>query len=500
MTSPLISFLSDYGLGDDFVGVCHGVIAQGCPQARVIDLTHGIPAHDVRAGALILARALPYLPIGVHLAVVDPGVGGPRRAVAIATGDGRRLVGPDNGLLGPAARAAGGAVAAVDLAGSRLSRAPMSATFHGRDVFAPVAAGLAAGMALEEVGEPLDPGSLVALALPAPERRDGGLLAHVVYVDGFGNLQLDAAATELGALGVAPGAETAVRVGPGAGHRARYERTFADVEPGVPRALRGLRRGARRRGQPGQRRRPARRRRRRRGVDRAVVSALGTPRLHLRATDSTNTRARELAVAGAPHGTLVTAGEQLAGRGRQGRGWSAPAGSSLLMSLVVRDPPRLLALAAGVAVAALAQIVVGGEGPVDVKWPNDVRLNGRKLAGILVEGRPQEHWAVLGIGLNVAVRLEDLPLELRNRAATFGLEPDVVEPVLARLLAELSRRLSSSEPEILDAVRERDALRGHLVSWAGGSGRGAGIDDAGRLLVDTGGGIVALDAGEVHLG
>ena len=230
------------------------------------------------------------------------------------------------------------------------------------------------------------------------------------------------------------------------------------------------------------------------------MSTLGTPRLHLSVTDSTNARARDLAAAGAPHGMLVTAGEQRAGRGRQGRAWSAPAGSSLLMSLVVRDPPRLLALAAGVAVAALAQIVVGGEGRVDIKWPNDVRLNGRKLAGILVEGRPQERWSVLGIGLNVAVRIEDLPLELRDTAATFGLEPDAVEPVLARLLAELSCRLPSSEPEILDAVRERDALLGHPVSWADGSGRGAGIDDAGRLLIDTGGALVALDAGEVHLG
>ena len=229
---PVIAFITDYGLSDEFVGICHGVIAQRCPQARIIDLTHGVPRHDVRAGALILARALAYLPSGVLLAVVDPGVGGPRRGVALRTAGGRSLVGPDNGLLWPAAQADGGVVAGVDLARSPARLSPVSATFHGRDVFAPVAAGLAAGMALEEVGEPLDPGSLVALTLPAPERRDGGLLAHVVYVDGFGNLQLDAAAAELGALGVAPGAETAVRVGPGAGHRAHYERTFADVEPG----------------------------------------------------------------------------------------------------------------------------------------------------------------------------------------------------------------------------------------------------------------------------
>ena len=130
--------------------------------------------------------------------------------------------------------------------------------------------------------------------------------------------------------------------------------------------------------------------------------SLGTPRTHLRLTDSTNERARELAAAGAPHGTLVTATEQTAGRGRQGRRWSAPAGTALLMSLILREPPRLLPLAAAVAVASIA-----GE-DARIKWPNDVQVAGRKVAGILVEGRPQERWAVLGIGLNVAVRLEDV--------------------------------------------------------------------------------------------
>jgi S-adenosylmethionine hydrolase len=125
---PVISLLSDYGLADGFVGVCHGVIALGCPQARVIDLSHGIAAHDVRAGALTLARALPYLPLGVHLADVDHGDGGPRRDVAVRCGDGRWLVGPDNGLLGPAAQAAGGAVAMLDLAGSLWRRAAVTGT------------------------------------------------------------------------------------------------------------------------------------------------------------------------------------------------------------------------------------------------------------------------------------------------------------------------------------------------------------------------------------
>ncbi len=218
------------------------------------------------------------------------------------------------------------------------------------------------------------------------------------------------------------------------------------------------------------------------------------PRLHLRLTGSTNERARELAWAGAPHGTLVTAGEQEAGRGRQGRTWSAPAGRALLLSLVLREWPPLLPLAAAVAVADLA-----GDG-AQIKWPNDVLVGGRKVAGILVEGRPQEGWAVLGIGVNVAVRVEDLPAELRDRAGTLGLEPDAIEPLLARLLGELERRLGQEGPALLADFRARDALLGRAVRWQRGAGVGAGIDEDGRLLVDRADGArEALDAGEVHL-
>jgi BirA family transcriptional regulator, biotin operon repressor / biotin---[acetyl-CoA-carboxylase] ligase len=222
---------------------------------------------------------------------------------------------------------------------------------------------------------------------------------------------------------------------------------------------------------------------------------LGTPRLHLRTTDSTNTRARELALAGAPHGTLVTAREQSAGRGRQGRTWSAPPGRSLLMSLVLRDPPTLLPLAAAVAVADLC-------GPqARIKWPNDVLLDGRKAAGILVEGRPFEGWAVLGIGLNVAVRPEDLPADLRETATGLGREPGDVEPVLADLLAALERRLSEPGEATLAAWRERDALLGREIRWSGGSGVAAGVDASGQLVVELpGGGTTSLGAGEVHLG
>jgi BirA family transcriptional regulator, biotin operon repressor / biotin---[acetyl-CoA-carboxylase] ligase len=225
-----------------------------------------------------------------------------------------------------------------------------------------------------------------------------------------------------------------------------------------------------------------------------LVPRLGTPRLHLRATTSTNDRARALAAAGAPHGTLVTAGEQSAGRGRQGRAWSAPPGRALLMSLVLRTPDRMLPLAAAVAVADAA-------GPrAAIKWPNDVLLDGRKLAGILAESRPQDGWAVLGIGINVAVRMEDLPHELRATAATLGLEARDVEAVLRRVLDTLERALALEREALLDAWRARDALRGHEVAWAGGSGRAAGIDGDGRLVVELAdGGRTALESGEVHL-
>jgi BirA family biotin operon repressor/biotin-[acetyl-CoA-carboxylase] ligase len=224
---------------------------------------------------------------------------------------------------------------------------------------------------------------------------------------------------------------------------------------------------------------------------------LGSPHLHIRVLDSTNTRARELAAAGAPHGTLVTAGEQRAGRGRQGRTWSAPPGRALLSSLVLRDPPRLLPLLAGVAVAEVAERAGAS---AQVKWPNDVLVGGGKLAGILVEGRPQERWAVLGIGVNVALRPDDFPPELRDTAATLGLEPAAVPATLAALLEVLERWLGQPPEAVLDAVRERDALRGRPITWSAGEGIADGIDGEGRLLVRAGDGSqVALDAGEVHL-
>jgi BirA family transcriptional regulator, biotin operon repressor / biotin---[acetyl-CoA-carboxylase] ligase len=247
---------------------------------------------------------------------------------------------------------------------------------------------------------------------------------------------------------------------------------------------------------------------------------LGHPHVHLRKTDSTNDRARELAARGAPHGTLVTAEEQTAGRGRHGRRWSAPPRTALLMSLVVRWPaqrsaPTLLPLAAAVAVCD----VIGAQALV--KWPNDVVLRRRqtdgpppgaqavgspahsyaefaKLAGILIEGRPQERWLVLGIGLNVAVDLADLPPEVQGSAATLGRSSEEIEPTLSALLRALERRLADPPAQILAAWRSRDALIGRQIRWQHGAGRALGISDRGALIVRAeDGSTVELESGEV---
>ena len=227
---PVITFLSDYGHDDDFVGVCHGVIAGIAPDARVIDVTHGIPRHDVRSGALALRRALPYFPPGVHLAVVDPEVGGERRAVAVRTAqDDRILVGPDNGLLAPAVEGFGGAVAAIDISRSPHRLQPVAATFHGRDIFAPVTAHLAAGAPFAAAGDPLDVGELTALTMPHARREDdgGGVVAHALAFDRFGNVMLDVEHAELAGSGLRLGRPVRINDEP-----AHYARTFADVPPG----------------------------------------------------------------------------------------------------------------------------------------------------------------------------------------------------------------------------------------------------------------------------
>jgi len=220
---------------------------------------------------------------------------------------------------------------------------------------------------------------------------------------------------------------------------------------------------------------------------------LGTPRLHLRSIGSTNTRARELAEAGAPHGTLVSAGEQTAGRGRQGRSWVTPPGSAIATSLIVREFDALLPLRAGLAVANVA-----GAG-ARVKWPNDVLLDGRKVAGVLAEAHGAD-WAVLGIGVNVALDLATLPDDVAAVAGTLGRAPDDIEPTLDELLTALTARLAEPAGATLAALRERDALLGQPLRWRDGAGVGAGIDEHGALRVTRPDGSTAtLSAGEVHL-
>lgn len=223
--------LTDFGRSDTFVGVCHAVLARTAPHARVIDLTHDVAPGDVRLGALLLARAARHTPVAVHLAVVDPGVGTDRRGLAIAAGRGDVLVGPDNGLLPPAAEALGGVVGAWELADERRRLQPTSTTFHGRDVFAPAAGALASGVDPATLGPPVT--DLVRTQLHAPARlADGALTAEVVVVDRFGNLQLGADPGDLAALGTRPGARVSVTVAD-AVHDARYVHTFGEVEPGT---------------------------------------------------------------------------------------------------------------------------------------------------------------------------------------------------------------------------------------------------------------------------
>jgi S-adenosylmethionine hydrolase len=228
-----ITFLSDYGLRDEFVGVVHAVIAHECREARVIDLSHGVPRQSVLAGALMLARSLPYAPPGVHLAVVDPEVGARRRAIALRTATvDRLLVGPDNGLLIPAAERFRGIVEAVEISTSPWRLEPVSATFHGRDVFAPVAARLAAGEALADAGPPIDADDLVPLGrTSAVVSADGSVLARVIAVDTFGNVQLDAAHEQLAGTGLRLGRPVHIESG---GRRvgAQFARGFSDVPIG----------------------------------------------------------------------------------------------------------------------------------------------------------------------------------------------------------------------------------------------------------------------------
>ena len=225
-----ITFLSDFGLKDDFVGTCHGVIKRIAPDAQIIDITHGIPPTSILQGALVLANTIGFMPVGVHLAIVDPGVGGPRRPLALRDAGGRVYVGPDNGLLLPAASRSG-IEAAHELANPDYALDSISRTFHGRDLFSPAAAHLAKGVPLAELGPPVDPDGLVRLDLPEHVVDDGVITATLLYVDSFGNIALNLDRDDVEALGIVSGTRVELELA-GERYYAVMARTFADARPG----------------------------------------------------------------------------------------------------------------------------------------------------------------------------------------------------------------------------------------------------------------------------
>jgi S-adenosylmethionine hydrolase len=227
----VITFLSDFGVEDDFAGTCHGVIKRIAPDVDVIHITHGIEPTSILQGALVLANTLPYMPVGVHVAIVDPDVGSPRRALVVRTGDGRLLVGPDNGLLVSAAQALDGVAAANEITNRQYALDPVSATFHGRDVFSPAAAHLALGLDPGELGAVVEAESLVRLEVPQPEIGKRRIRSICLYVDRFGNIQLNLTARDVEQLGIVPGRRVEVEL-PVDRFYAIAARSFADARPG----------------------------------------------------------------------------------------------------------------------------------------------------------------------------------------------------------------------------------------------------------------------------
>jgi S-adenosylmethionine hydrolase len=232
---PFLSFLSDYGRADEFVGVCHAVMLDIAPELRIVDVTHEIPAFDVRAGALALVRAVQYLPEGIVLAVVDPGVGTDRRCVAVEV-ENAMLVGPDNGLLAPAVAMLGGPIRVHEITAPEFRLPAPGPTFAGRDVMAPAAAHLAAGVPIAALGAEVDPVLLTPALVPLPDDRgDGRIAGEVLWVDRYGNCQLNVAPEQLDAAGARDGDAVEITVidaaGVPAARRARRVRTFADAKP-----------------------------------------------------------------------------------------------------------------------------------------------------------------------------------------------------------------------------------------------------------------------------
>lgn len=224
-----VAFLSDYGLDDEFVSVCKGVILSLAPEIRFLDITHSIAAHDVRAGALTLVRSVQYLPAGIVLAVVDPGVGTDRRLVAAVTSD-HVLMGPDNGLLAPAVAMLGGATEVVALTGAGYELSAPGGTFAGRDILAPAVGQLCAGVSLGELGDSIDPATLVPGMVSLPQPQDEGLAGEVWWIDRFGNCQLNIGPDELRSLGGEPGRAVQVQIGDQA-RMARWVNAYADARP-----------------------------------------------------------------------------------------------------------------------------------------------------------------------------------------------------------------------------------------------------------------------------
>jgi S-adenosyl-L-methionine hydrolase (adenosine-forming) len=226
-----VTFLTDFGLQDDFVGTCHGVIKRIAPEVQIIDITHGIPPRAVLQGALVLANTVRYMPEGVHLAVVDPGVGGARRAVVLRDAEGRLYVGPDNGLLVPAAERGGGVAQAHELTNPQYALPSVSRTFHGRDLFSPAAAHLALGLDPAQLGPPLDPETLVRLDLQPPDVGPSGIRATILYVDAFGNIQLNVTRDDVEQAGIVAGTRVELELG-SERYYAVSARTFSDARAG----------------------------------------------------------------------------------------------------------------------------------------------------------------------------------------------------------------------------------------------------------------------------
>ncbi len=227
----VVTFTSDYGLEDEFVGVCHGVMLRIAPHLKIVDIHHNILRQDIRHGAVVLQQSVSFMPEAVHLAVVDPSVGSGRRAIALRSGSGAIFVGPDNGLILPAANVLGGVAVVHEITNPDVLLSPVSRTFQGRDIFAPAAAHLANGLDLSELGPGVDPSELVELEIPDAWVHDDHLHAEVLQVDRFGNLQLNIAAPHLEKVGLSDGSTLEVRL---EGHRlvVPLRTTFSDVDAG----------------------------------------------------------------------------------------------------------------------------------------------------------------------------------------------------------------------------------------------------------------------------